>query len=290
VVVGPVRLRYKCARGHAITDRIGFVAIIREEPGVALALEASPMKVILWILGVLIALFVLQKVARMLFWFLAALRDTGWTGEHKEAGPLPLSSPDMPIVRLVEKRSTFEMEYKRLLWDEGNGPIEARDRIKPLIESVPKEFVERMFSKIKVPAKYFVGLRDKTGTSDEPKYEGWGVVVSLNPDVLIVSVHECSYGPQAQRRPRWDISLRDKARSAYIHARIEYIEYGYGYFSPHLYAGTLVPWSKEMHVFSTDPTIKSGRLIFDVDQATVVVPAGKLVLRHHDDDVDVTRQ
>jgi hypothetical protein len=248
------------------------------------------MKVILWILAGLIALFVLQKVAWMLFLLFAARLDTGWSGLHQEAGPLPLSSPEIPIVRLVDTRTTFETSFKRLCWDEGNGPIEARDRIKPLIESVPKEFVKRMFSRIKVPAKYFVGLPDKTGTTDEPKYEGWGVVVSLNPDVLIVSVHECSYGPQAQRRPGWDISLRDKARSAYIGGRIEYIRYDYGYFSPHLYAGSLVPWSKEMHVFSTDPTIKSGLLIFDGDQATVVLPAGKLMLCHHDDDVDVTRQ
>jgi hypothetical protein len=258
------------------------------------------MEVILWILMGLIALLALPAVMWVVLWVLAFWCDTGWTGRQQKAGPLPLSSAGTPIVRLVEKRSTFETDYTRLLWDEGNGPIEPVDRIKPLIDSVPKEFRKRMYSTKKVPAKLFPGLHDDTGTYDAEVYHAWGIVVSLNPDVLIVSVHEQFYGSEAQPCPNWDRSLMDKARSEYIDRRIEHIAY-LGQISAvdvntlvaetcRICAGTLIPWSKEMHVFSTDRKIKNGRLMFDNDQATVLLPAGKLVLRRHDDDVDVTRQ
>src|SRR5258707_1038645 len=63
--------------------------------------------------------------------------DSGWSGVHKEAGPLPLSSADKPILRLVDKRTSFEIgEETRLFWDEGNGAILAQDRIKSLQESI----------------------------------------------------------------------------------------------------------------------------------------------------------
>jgi len=246
------------------------------------------MKVILWILKSLIALVVLQTVAWVVFWMWAARRDTGWSGEHQEAGPLPLSSPDTPIVRLVDKRSTFENDFKRLLWDEGNGPIEAEDRIKALLDSVPKEFMDRMRTTAKVPAKFFPALHDDTGTTDEAIYDARGIVVSLNPDVLLVSVFGTRWGSAEPLSRNWDGLSIDAARRAYIDARIEHISYRYS--SPRIYAGTLVPWSKEMHVFSTDPKIKNWRLQFGNDRAEVPLPVGKLVLVHHEDDVDVTRQ
>src|SRR5689334_15966321 len=37
---------------------------------------------------------------------------SGWSGVHKEAGPLPLSSQDKSIVRLVDKKRTFEWARK----------------------------------------------------------------------------------------------------------------------------------------------------------------------------------
>ena len=244
------------------------------------------MKVILWIVLALVALDVLQVVVRLVFLMLAALRDTGWTGEHKEAGPLPLSSPGMPIVRLVDKRTTFETEYKRLLWDEGNGPILAEDRIKPLLESIPKELKHRLHSTRDVPAKLYAPFRD-TGTTYEYIYDTWGIVVSLNPDVLIVSVIERPVGPHGKLPRDCDRYSVDRARREYLDGRIQYITGG-GALG--IYAGTLVPWSKEMHVFSTDPKVKNGRLKFDNDRAEVPLPVGKLVLVHHDADVDVTRE
>jgi hypothetical protein len=45
-----------------------------------------------------------------------------------------------------------------------------------------------------------------------------------------------------------------------------------------------------MYVFSTDPKVKSGRLTFEKDRAEVFLPVGKLLLVHHDDDVDISRE
>ncbi|MFZ0826004.1 MAG: hypothetical protein WAO02_01145 [Verrucomicrobiia bacterium] len=216
--------------------------------------------------------------------------DSGWTGVHKEAGPLPLSSPDMPIVRLVDKRRTFEQgEIKRLLWDEGKGPILAEDRVKPLLDSIPKELNDRLHSTRNVPAKLYQPLRDTgdTGTTYEYIYDTWGIVVSLNPDVLIVSVHETPVGPHSRLPRSWDELSIDQARRENLNGRIEFITGGVELV---IYAGTLVPWSKEMYIFSTDPKVESGRMKFENNQATILLPTGKLVLVHHDDDVDVRRE
>ena len=108
-----------------------------------------------------------QIAKRLAILLAAALTgcDSGWTGVHQEAGPLPSSSPDKPIIRLVDKRRTFEQgEIKRLLWDEGKGPILAEDRVKPLLDSIPKELNERLHSTRNVPAKLYPPLRDTGDT------------------------------------------------------------------------------------------------------------------------------
>jgi len=114
-------------------------------------------------------------------------------------------------------------------------------------------------------------------------------VVSVNPDVLIVTVRELRQG------------FRDwseiGARGHYIRQRLEWIGWrgpgdpaGRTGYELAMHAGSLVPWSDEMYVVSTDPKVEYRRLKFENNQATVLLPAGKLVLRHHDDDVDVSRE
>lgn len=233
-----------------------------------------------------------QIARRLAIFFAVALAgcDSGWTGAHKETGPLPLSSPDIPIVRLVDKRRTFEQgEIKRLFWDEGKGPILAGDRVKPLLDSIPMEMNDRLHSKRDVPAKLYQPLRDAgdTGTTYEYIYDTWGIVVSLNPDVLIVSVHETPVGPHSKLPRSWDGLSIDQVRREYLNGHNECIT---GSVELNIYAGTLVPWSKELYVFSTDPKVESGRLRFENDQATILLPTGKLVLLHHDDDVEVRRE
>ena len=112
-------------------------------------------------------------------------------------------------------------------------------------------------------------------------------MVSLNPDVLIVSVHETPVGPHSRLPRSWDWLSIDQARRDYLNGRIEFITGGVELV---IYAGTLVPWSKEMYVISTDPHVESGRLKFENDQTTILLPAGTLALVHHDGDVDVRRE
>ena len=215
--------------------------------------------------------------------------DSGWTGAHREPGPLPLSSPDMPIIRFVDKRRMFGVgEFKRLIWYEGKSPALADDRIKPLLQSIPKELNDRLRSTRDVPAKLYPPLRDTgaTGTTYEYIYDTWVVVVSLNPDVLIVSAHETPVGPHSTQPHSWDRLSIDRARREYLDGRVELIPEGRW----PIHVGTLVPWSKEMYVFSTNSKVESGRLKFENNVATILLPTGKLVLLHHDDDVNVRRE
>jgi hypothetical protein len=215
--------------------------------------------------------------------------DSGWSGVHKETGPLPLSSPDKPIVRLVNTRTSFEVgKQTQLFWDEGNGAIPASDRIKSLQESIPTELHDRLYSTRDVPANLYKPLRDAgdTGTTYEYIYDTWITVVSLNPDVLIVSACKTPVGPHSKQPHSWASDLIDKARYEYLAQRVEQIP---GVRWP-IAAGTLVPWSEEMYVFSTDPKVKSGQPVFENNRAEVILPAGKLLLVHHDDDVEVSRE
>jgi len=215
--------------------------------------------------------------------------DSGWSGVHKEAGPLPLSSPDVPIVRLVDKRTSFEVgEQIQLFWDEGKGPVPAGDRIKSLQESIPKELHDRLYSTRDVPANLYKPLRDAgdKGTTYEYIYDTWVIVVSLNPDVLVVSAYETPVGPHSKQPNSWYGSSIDRTRYEFLGRRVEQIP---GVRWP-IAVGTLVPWSKEMYVFSTDPKVQNGRVVFENDRAEILLPAGKLLLVHHDDDVEVTRE
>lgn len=209
--------------------------------------------------------------------------DSGWTGPRKEPGPLPLSSPNAPITRLVKTRATFEVTLKQVLWDEGNGPVPIGERVKPLVNAVPKELTDQLHLTRNVPRQ------NGNGRFDQAIYDVWGVVVSVNPDVLIVTVRERPLGSYEWLFQDWDRIYITSARADYIDQHSEAFNYLCGSEIP-INAGTLVPWSTNMYVVSTDPKVEYGRLKFENDQATVLLPTGKLVFRHHDDDVDVSRE
>ena len=104
--------------------------------------------------------------------------DSGWTGPREEPGPLPLSNPSTPITRLVKTRTTFETTLTQVLWDEGNGPVPIVERVKPLLDAVPKELTNQLY------LTRNVALENGKGRGDQTIYDAWGVVVSVNPDVL----------------------------------------------------------------------------------------------------------
>jgi hypothetical protein len=237
------------------------------------------MKVIRWLLVTLIVLFVLPTVAWKMFWFWAARQDTGWSAPREEQGPLPLSSPGTPIKRLIKTRETFEVTLREVLWDEGNGPVPMEERVKPVVNAVPKELLDRLRLTRNVPRP------NGKGRFDQPIYDAWGTVVSVNPDVLIVTVRERPQGSYEHLFQEW---FETAPRGHFIRERLEWL--GWCDCEMPFHAGPLVPWSDEMYIVSTDPKVRYARLKFENDQATVLLPDGKLVLHHHDDDVDVTRR
>ena len=111
----------------------------------------------------------------------------------------------------------------------------------------------------------------------------------MNPDVLIVTVRERLPGSYEWPFLDWSSLYITSARVQYINHRTEQFNYLDGSEIP-INAGTLLPWSTNMYVVSTDPKVAYARLKFENDQATIPLPAGKLVLRRHDEDVDVSRE
>jgi hypothetical protein len=104
--------------------------------------------------------------------------------------------------------------------------------------------------------------------------------------VLVVSARETPVGPHSPQPRSWDRSSIDQARRDYLDKRVEYIP---GTRWP-IETGTIVPWSEEIYLFSTDTTVKSGRLTFENNRAEIALPVGKLLFVRHDDDVDVSRE
>ena len=213
--------------------------------------------------------------------------DSGWVGPLKEPGPLPLSNTNALITRMVKTRATFEVTLKNIYWDEGKGPVAVKERVKPVVNAMPKELLDRLGSTRNVPSPNGSGRK-----FDQPIYDAWGAMVSVNPDVLIVTVRQRAQGSYDYLFEDWSTaySSRDAARHRYIRQRLECFNYIVPDCRIPISAGTLVPWSDEMYVASTDPKVQYRRLEFKNNQATVILPDGILVLQHHEDDVDVTRE
>jgi hypothetical protein len=211
--------------------------------------------------------------------------NSGWSAPRETPGPLPLSPSNAPITRLVKTKTTFEVTLKEVLWDEGNGPVPMDERVQPLIDAVPQELLDRLHSTRELPSP-------DGKARFAPLFRAWGIVVSLNPDVLIITVCEHAKGSKD-----WVDLISRRERAHYIHERLEWMGWrgpgdpaGRTGYELALHAGSLVPWSDEMYVVSTDPKVEYRRLKFENNQTTILLPVGKLILSHHDDDVDVSRE
>lgn len=208
--------------------------------------------------------------------------DSKWSAPQAAPGPKPLGPPGRPIVRLKREKPTFEVTYTEILWDDGHGPVKAQDRVNLITHAAPMELLDRLNATRKA--------LDVQGASyNQHVCDARAVVVSLNPDVVIVSVGERKPPTQKgelnevfsdwdQKSGRWQVV--DKA-----------LDRGFGYWLGDfwIYAGPLAPWADEMYAFSTDPRVPFQRLKFENGQAIVPLPDGKLALRRRGIDVDVSR-
>lgn len=191
---------------------------------------------------------------------------------HEAAGPLPWCSPEVKLTRLQATRGGWNHRYEKTFWDEGAGPIEPKERDKVLVDTLPANLMQRLKS-------------EKFSTNGSTAK---GTVVSLNPDVMIVT---CRKPPPGSSKPPfkdWVSWNMDPIRQKYVEERREFVDFRDYVFG--VYAGVLCPWSDEMYVVSTDPAIKTRNLDFVNQKAIIDIPGGRLLLIHHDDDVDVTRE
>jgi hypothetical protein len=206
-----------------------------------------------------------------------------WSAPHAAPGPVPLGPPGTTIARLERGDATYGRTYVEILWDDGRGPVKAADRVKTILDAAPKQLLDRL----KMTRK---GLNLQGKPIDDLVYDARAVVVSLNPDVVIVSlgkrylpghpddINNKLFTDWDQRGERW----------GFTKTVLDYFGFWLGDFN--LYAGPLAPWADEMYAFSTDPAVGFRRVNFENGQATVPLPKGKLVLRRRDINVDVSRE
>jgi hypothetical protein len=207
----------------------------------------------------------------------------GWSAPQAAPGPVPLGPPGTTIARLKRENPSFETTFIEILWNDGRGAMKATDRVKLIMDAAPKQLLDQLNMTRKA-------LTVQGKPCDQLVYDATAVVVSLNPDVVIVSVGEWKPLPLKPGEPKklfwaWD---QKEGRWQIVRKALEPFNYWLGNFG--LYAGPLVPWTEEMYAFSTDPGVGFRRLNFENGEATVTLPKGKLVLRRRDIDVDVSRE
>lgn len=217
-------------------------------------------------------------------WMAVTGCDSKWSAPHTVSGPTPLGPPGKPVVRLQRERPTFETTYTETLWDDGSGSIKVGDGVRRVLSAAPEDLLQRL-------TRTREALNVSGKPYGQPVYDGRAVVVSLNPDVVIVSV--------AERKPPQDKGEMDQVFDDWDHkeGRWQIVDkaldrgvFGYWLGDFWVYAGPLVPWADEMYAFSTDPRVPYQRVKFENDQATVPLPIGKLILRRRGIDVDVSRE
>ena len=205
------------------------------------------------------------------------------SGPVATPGPLPLSGTNARITRLVKTKSTIESTWRDVFWDEGNGPVPVAERVKLIVDAVPKELLDQINSAREVPSA------NGNGILRLQIYVTWGAVVSVHPDVMIVTMRKSVRDSIAYEFQEWS-DPPNPARRDYVDHRLDNFNFIVPDCLIHISAGTLVPWSEQMYVVSTNPKVKGGRLEFKNNQATVLLPDGTLVLKHHEDDVEVSRE
>lgn len=198
-------------------------------------------------------------------------------GPRVEPGPIPLTSPNKQIKRIRVVRGRGNTRHERTLWDLGDGPVEPMDRIAGLRRAIPAVLKERLATT--QPIQFKANAKPV----ETPVYIARATVVSLAPDVMIVTVRE---NGKVHPFGEWNLAST-KARRDYIDRHRELI--GADGVTLGYHAGTLLPWSSEMYVVSCDPNVATEELTFVNDVAEVGLPNGTLKLTHANGDVTVER-
>jgi hypothetical protein len=203
------------------------------------------------------------------------------SGPRIAPGPAPWRGADKTVVRLREQRGSIKARHEVTFWDEGQGPVEATQRIADLRAAVPEVVRQRL-----AETRRAVPLKGGP-LFDQPICQAQATVVSLSPDVMIVTVRERPPGSCDDLFVEWlfitdipSIPSDGTGKTDLIAA-----DPGFGFC-----AGPLLPWSAEMYVVSTDPGIANRLLTIDGDRTVIDLPAGRLVLARDANFVSVTRE
>jgi len=214
-------------------------------------------------------------------------------GPREESGPLPLTTASTPVKRITVVRGPFTFREHHTLWDFGEGPVEPMERIGDLRNAVPDQLIQQLeLTKI--------GRREAGGRPFERiAYDGHATVVSLDPDIMIVTIREIPDIGTEDLFAGWHGDFRHPSERKYLHnpprTRHEYIHnhremIGTLGTTLSYYAGPLVPWSSEMYAVSSDPAVVAERLTFVDDRMEIPFAGGRLVGVHKDDSVMVERR
>jgi hypothetical protein len=192
---------------------------------------------------------------------------------------------------MVATKSTFETTFRTVYWKEGKDkdPVPAGERITPLVAAFPKVLQDEVDATEDIPSG--------TGrTLPRSLNVAWGAVVSVNPDVMIVTIRkQAPRGAPVEAYPfeAWVSWPANDARGEELQRRMEDFAFIVQNSYVHISAGPLAPWSEEMWAVSTEPAFQSRRIAFENDHAIVTLPGETLVLTRRgdrDDRVDVVRK
>jgi hypothetical protein len=202
-------------------------------------------------------------------------------GPSVAPGPAPVGDAGKPVKRLVASRGGWKTRHDVAYWDEGDGPVEAAVRIKDLKDAIPHDLLQHL------ETTELVDHHKGRPPSEELVYYAEATVVSLSPDVMLLSYRKW---PQGAMQPFEDfrngrpLSLRPSEHAELIAADRVGLVY---------YAGTLHPYSEqldELHVISTDPGVETGPLELAGTQTVIPLPSGRLVLTRGDIALQVERE
>lgn len=158
---------------------------------------------------------------------------------------MPLGPPGTTITRLKREKQTLSHTITDILWNDGHGAVSADDRVKTIMDAAPQQLLDLL--NIKRVALNVLGAQ-----YEQPVYDARAVVVSLNPDIVIVSLGE----RKPPQRPG-DLSKLfedwDGTRYQIVRKTLDWYGYWLGTFG--LYAGSMAPWADEMYAFSPDPKV-----------------------------------
>lgn len=207
-----------------------------------------------------------------------------------EPGPTPWSGPNKHPERLRKTHHRWNNSNDSTLWDEGDGPLSAYERIKDLQSAIPDNVIELLSSTREVPlhnsidGKLIKEPPDEVLMWNQPIYAYIATVVSLKPDVMIITMRKRSeevfseYPFEDWRKKHGD-GFSEGVATFLGEDRLLRVN-----------AGTRLPASDEMYVISTDANIESDLLNFEGDRAVIEFPSGRLIVNRDGVNAEVVRE